>query len=167
VVRDDGQLWHQEAGPEGWSGWDRVAGPAGAGRATSVAGGSRGDGDVEVVVSDTHGCAWSRRRGAAGGYGWQGLPVDGVRAVALSSAGPASLDCWVVRSDGTLQRSRSGPDGAWSAWQPLGAPDGLRVVSVAAAPRGDGLSELVAVTSDGSLLHRREEPEGWGDWRRW
>ena len=166
VVQNDGQLWHQESGPEGWSGWERVAGPGGAGRITSVAGGSRGDGDLEVVVSDTQGCVWSGRPGADGGAGWQGLPVDGVRAVALSSAGAGRLERWAVRSDGSVQHSGSGPDGAWSAWQRMDAPDGLRIVSVAAGSRGEGDHVLVAVTSDGTLLHRREEGGGWSDWAR-
>jgi ABC-type lipoprotein export system ATPase subunit len=164
VVQDDGQLWHQWAGPEGWSGWERMAGPGGAGRLTSVAGDSRGGGDQELVVSDTRGCAWSRRGGADGWSGWQGLPVDGVRAVALSSAGPVSLERWVVRSDGSLEHSGSGPDGAWSAWQAMSAPDGLRIVSVAAGSEHDGDHELFAVTADGSLLHRRGQGDGWSDW---
>ena len=167
VVQNDGQLWHQGAGPDGWSEWARIEGPTGAGRVTSVAAGSRADGGSEVVVSDTQGCAWARRRGADGGAGWQGLPVDGVRSVALSAAGPASLVRWAVRSDGSLQHSRSGPDGAWSAEQGMSAPDGLRIVSVAAGPHGDRDQELAAVTSDGSLLSRREEAGGWGDWLRW
>ena len=129
--------------------------------AASVSAGSPAAGDGRLLVADLDGRLWARQGQGRAWGAWERLPFDGTARSVATSAGAGRLARWVVQDDGQLWHQQVGPEGA-SEWARMEAPG--RVTSAAAAPRGDGGTELVVSDTAGCAWSRHGGPGGWSGW---
>lgn len=72
---------------------------------------------------------------------------------------------WAVHDDGRMY-DRYWDGASWHRWEPLGAPDGVRLVGQpAAAARDADRIDVLAAGDDGRLWHRWWDGSRWVPWR--
>jgi hypothetical protein len=119
---------------------------------------------------------WQPRPGKGPWLGWRSLGKPGGQRFATLHTPPTlvsniggRLELFVVTQDRTVwHRWQTAPNGDWSAWESLGAPDpGFAELSgdLLVVRNQDGRLELFA--GGDSLWHRRQAGPGQGPWEPW
>ena len=86
----------------------------------------------------------------------------------LASNPDGRLEVFATADDGTLwHRWQTVPNGGWSAWSSLKAPDPGISGEPQVARNADGRLELFTVASDGGVWHRWQSGPGRGPWKGW
>jgi hypothetical protein len=182
IVVLGGELWHarQRGSDIDWVGWNSLGSPPVAG---SGIGGStlaqNHDGRLELFTKLDDGSLWHRWQTEPAGASWhpwrrlletsgdQGFGTPEAPPVLASNA-DGRLELFTTMDDGALwHRWQTVPNGGWSAWSSLEAPDpGIRGEPLVKR-NADGRLELFPVASDGSVWHRRQTGPGRGPWQAW
>jgi hypothetical protein len=186
----DGRLEVVVSGAEVWQTWQRTPGAHWAGwhslGASPVPGVRIGastlarnqDGRLELFTKVDDGSLWHRwqtRPGQGPWHDWHSLERPGDHPLGTPDAPPVlasnpdgRLEVFATADDGTLwHRWQTVPNGGWSAWSSLKAPDPGISGEPQVARNGDGRLELFTVASDGGVWHRWQSGPGGGPWKGW
>jgi hypothetical protein len=181
LVVTGGAVWHTWQGElrGDWSGWHSLERPPGSG---SAIGGSalapNQDGRLELFTKLSDGTLWHRWQTGPGRgpwHAWRSLERPGGSGFGSPGAPPAlasnhdgRLELVTVADDGMLwHRWQTVPNGGWSAWSSLEAPEPGLVGEPRVASNQDGRLELFTATADGGVWHRWQTGPGRGPWSDW
>lgn len=181
IVVLGGALWHtwQRRPGSDWAGWHSLETPPVPG---SLLGGSalarNEDGRLELFTKAGEGTLWHRWQigpGLGPWHEWHSLGKPGNRGFATPGAPPAlasntdgRLELFVQADDGTLwHRWQTVPNGGWSVWSSLEAPDPGFSGEPVVVRNQDGRLELFTAAADGSVWHRWQTGPGRGPWNEW
>ena len=99
-----------------------------------------------------------------GDAAWQSLGGALASGPAAAGWGKEETEVWAVHDDGRLY-DRYWDGQAWHAWEPLGAPEGVRLTGQpAAAARDADRIDVFAPGDDGRLWHRWWDGARWAPW---
>jgi hypothetical protein len=171
----DGAAWHRWQRREGgWSDWRSLGKPPEL-QTTVVAGYPtlvyNGDGRLELFTRGDDLAVWHiwQRSPSSGWSAWSSLKhppdhpmVDGWPVVVRNKDWRLEL---FVAIDGVVWTRSQRPEGGWSDWESLGAPEGQEASWVVAAQTRQRTVNLF--TGDSELFHRWQffDGSGWGSWR--
>ena len=175
VVGSEPTVWHAWEGPDGdWTGWLPFGKP-GHSRPTTVSIMPHvADGRLEAfVATERDPSVWHRWQTQPGTSNWSHWELMATFDGAIQ-AGPLAtgltdgrLMAVVVHGGRVMHATQwNAADEAWPNWTPLGRPDGVRVLDVAAAPRAREFAHLFA-RAHTSTAHELPTGPGGDLWHRW
>jgi hypothetical protein len=162
--------WQETPGGE-WTDWHSLGEPPGGTGGYGPAVARNSDGRLELFTRGDDLAVWHiwQRYPSSGWSAWSSLKhppdhpmVDGSPVVARNKDWRLEL---FVAIDGVVWTRSQRPEGGWSDWESLGAPEGQEASWVVAAQTRQRSVNLF--TGDSELFHRWQflDGSGWGAWR--
>ena len=171
-------FWNNWQHPSGaWVGWHSLEKPpVDAWTIGSSALARNEDGRLELFTKTQDGTLWHRwqsERGAGPWREWHSLGKPGGQKFGVLDIPPTvvsntggRLELFVLGDDSNVWHCwQTVPNGGWSSWSPLEAPNNELTGDPAVVRNKDGRLELFA--AGGGIWHRRQAEPGQGPWEAW